>query len=173
MPTVVCPTCGEKGRIPAQFIGIRIKCKKCGNSFLVTPPVQKAVVAAEAATNAPSAQSPQFDGIVVDDLAPDAWTVAGSSAAQATHEHDHAHDHPLDESSSAFTASQVDPATIKHYKLLTQKDKFFEGKFEIGRLEDALNFYARQGWVVRSMATPQVAGFSGGPREEVVVLLER
>ena len=57
--------------------------------------------------------------------------------------------------------------------MLTQKDRFFEGKFELSRLETALNHYAAQGWVVRAMATPLVTGFSGGPREEIVVLLER
>ena len=57
--------------------------------------------------------------------------------------------------------------------MLTQKDRWFEGKFELAKLEEALNHYARQGWSVRAMATPLVTGFSGGPREEIVVLLER
>ncbi len=61
----------------------------------------------------------------------------------------------------------------RHYKVLTQKDRYFEGKFDLARLEEALNHYAGEGWVVRAMATPHVTGFSGGPREEIVVLLER
>jgi len=179
MPSVVCPTCGEKGKIPNQFIGIRIKCKKCGNSFLVTPPVAKVPVAAaaEAALSAPSSPSePKFEGIAIEDLGPDAWSVANSAPAHTTAEHDHAADgEPAhDESDSAFTAAHpIDPATVKHYKLLTPKDRYFDGKFDIGRVEDALNYYARQGWVVRSMATPHIAGFSGGPREVFVILLER
>jgi uncharacterized protein (DUF983 family) len=39
MPSVTCPSCGEKGRIPTQFLGTRIKCKICGVSFLVAGPV--------------------------------------------------------------------------------------------------------------------------------------
>jgi hypothetical protein len=178
MPSVVCPTCGEKGKIPNQFIGIRIKCKKCGNSFLVTPPVAKVpvAVAAEAALGAPSPTEPKFDGIALDDLGPDAWTVASAAPVEASAEHDHAHDHEPahDDSNPAFVATQgADAPAVKHYKILTQKDKFFDGKFDLTLLEQALNHYARQGWIVRSMATPHIAGFSGGAREELVILLER
>jgi len=173
MPSVVCPTCGEKGKIPSQFIGIRVKCKKCGNGFLVTPPAQKAAVAAESGVHGHAAQEPQFDGIVVDDLPADAWATSSPAGEQTTDEHVTDHD-THDESSSAFIAAHpVDPGAVKHYKLLTPKDKYFGGKFELGRVEDALNHYARQGWIVRSMATPLVAGFSGGPKEELVILLER
>jgi hypothetical protein len=39
MPSATCPSCGEKGKIGSNLIGTRIKCKKCGNSFLVAAPV--------------------------------------------------------------------------------------------------------------------------------------
>ena len=51
MPTVTCPACGEKGKIPPSLIGARIKCKKCGNSFLVSPPAAKPVAAAAATSS--------------------------------------------------------------------------------------------------------------------------
>ena len=57
----------------------------------------------------------------------------------------------------------------KEYKVLSQRDKWFGGRFDAERLEEALNFLAGQGWVVRSMA----AGAITGSREELVVLLER
>ena len=73
-----------------------------------------------------------------------------------------------------FTESQADqPTDVKEYKLLTQKDKWFEGKFDLPRLEEAINHYAHRGWKVRAMTTAQVAGFSGGVKEELVVLMER
>lgn len=169
MPSVVCPTCGEKGRIPSQFIGIRIKCKMCGNSFLVTPPV--------GSSKPPAADAAPISGIHVEGLDPAVWSanpqtpaVAAAEHHDAEHEHDHEHDH----AESAFTASHhADAHGRKEYKLLTPKDPCFEGKFDLPRLEAALNHFARQGWVVRSMVTPQVATFSGGTREELVVLLER
>ena len=45
MPYVTCPTCGERGKIPSNLIGARIKCRKCGLSFQVSPPAPaKAVI---------------------------------------------------------------------------------------------------------------------------------
>ena len=35
MPYVTCPTCGERGKIPPNLVGARIKCRKCGLSFMV------------------------------------------------------------------------------------------------------------------------------------------
>jgi hypothetical protein len=63
-------------------------------------------------------------------------------------------------------------STQKEYKVLTQKDKWFSGKFDPERLEQALNAYAKQGWTVKSATTASIPGF-GGNREELVVILER
>jgi hypothetical protein len=59
------------------------------------------------------------------------------------------------------------------YKVLTQKDRFFSGKFDPQKLEGAINSYAQQGWLVNSMATANIPGGLGGNREELVVLLQR
>lgn len=61
----------------------------------------------------------------------------------------------------------------KEYKVLTQKDKWFSGKFDPEMLESAINSYARQGWRVVSCATATFPGLIGVPREELVVILER
>lgn len=58
------------------------------------------------------------------------------------------------------------------YKVITQKDRFFSGKFSPEKLEAAINSYAEQGWRVVSMATASIPGF-GNAREELVVLMER
>jgi hypothetical protein len=58
------------------------------------------------------------------------------------------------------------------YKILTQKDKWFTGKFDPETLEGALNAYAAQGWRVTTIATAKMRSFSGA-REEMVVVLER
>jgi len=60
----------------------------------------------------------------------------------------------------------------RQYKVLTQKDKWFSGKFDPEKVEGALNSYAAQGWVLKSMATASVPGF-GGNREEIVIVMER
>jgi len=60
----------------------------------------------------------------------------------------------------------------KEYKVLTQKDKWFSGKFNPQLLEEALNSYAKEGWIVVSCATADIAGF-GATRQEFVAILER
>lgn len=57
------------------------------------------------------------------------------------------------------------------YKVMTQKDRFFSGKFDPEKLEGALNSYAEQGWKLRGMATAQMPGL--GAREELIFVLER
>src|SRR5262249_33845982 len=61
----------------------------------------------------------------------------------------------------------------KQYKVLTQKDKWFSAKFDPERLEQAINAYANQGWVVKSVTTASFPGFVGGNRDEMIVVLER
>lgn len=64
---------------------------------------------------------------------------------------------------------------MKEYKVLTQKDNRFSGKFDPAALEAAINSYAQQGWVVKSAFSTQVPGYPGlgGTREEALVILER
>jgi hypothetical protein len=61
---------------------------------------------------------------------------------------------------------------MKEYKVMTQKDRFFAGKFDPEKLEGAINSYASQGWTVRAIATASVPSLTGN-REELVVVLER
>jgi hypothetical protein len=58
------------------------------------------------------------------------------------------------------------------YKVLTQKDKFFTGKFDPLKLEQALNAYAEQGWRLVVATTADVPGL-GVNRQEFVAVLER
>jgi hypothetical protein len=61
---------------------------------------------------------------------------------------------------------------MKKYKVLTQKDKWFSGKFDPEKLEQAINAYAEQGWRVISCATADIPGF-GSARQEFITILER
>ena len=62
---------------------------------------------------------------------------------------------------------------MKQYKILSQKDKWFSGKFDPQRLEDAINSYAQQGWVVKAAFTGEIPGIMGHAREEAIIILER
>jgi hypothetical protein len=58
------------------------------------------------------------------------------------------------------------------YKVITQKDKWFSGKFDPEKVEGVLNSYAKQGWIMKGVATASVPGF-GGQRDEIVIIMER
>lgn len=61
---------------------------------------------------------------------------------------------------------------MKEYKVLSQKDKWFSGKFDPQKLEEAINAYASQGWRVVSAFSAEVPGVFG-QREEAIIILER
>lgn len=61
---------------------------------------------------------------------------------------------------------------MKEYKVLTQKDRYFGGKFDPAKLETALNAYAGEGWGVSCAATADIPAM-GRDRQELVVILER
>lgn len=62
---------------------------------------------------------------------------------------------------------------MKEYKVLSQKDKWFSGKFDPEVLEKAINAYAAQGWRVVAAASASFPAFIGGNRDEMVVIMER
>jgi hypothetical protein len=173
MPNITCPSCGEKGKIPPQFIGTRIKCKKCGNAFLVTPPAPKpAAPGAEAPGAAVAAAAAQVkhnagDEIAVEGLDEAAWE--STPVAPVDHE-------PDDETTADFTAHSEaahEPGAVKQYKFLSSKDRFFDTtRYDLETIEQALNLYARQGWVAKSMATAHV-NIRGIEKEQLVILMER
>ncbi len=62
---------------------------------------------------------------------------------------------------------------MKEYKVLTQKDKWFSGKFDPAKLEAALNAYAEQGWRLVGCATADIPSGFGANRQEFVAIMER
>lgn len=62
---------------------------------------------------------------------------------------------------------------MKQYKVLSQKDKWFSGKFDPERLESAINSYAQQGWELKAAFTAEIPGLFGASREEAIMILER
>jgi hypothetical protein len=177
MPYVTCPTCGEKGKITSNLIGVRIKCRKCGESFLVSPPTAKAVEAgvtavagaAAAGTVGPSA-TVDAHGIEVEGLDASSWAVptdiAPSIAAHKT-------EAEMPVAVAQLEAAAPIQAAGREYKLLTSRDRYFDGKFDLARMEEALNHFGRLGWVAKSMVIPHLKGYTGALEEVIVVLLER
>jgi hypothetical protein len=89
----------------------------------------------------------------------------------------------LDREAQQRAARQADAAAAQHeraradaakrYKVLTQQDRFFAGKFDPEKLEGAINAYAEQGWRVVSMATASVPLGLNQHRDEIIVLMTR
>jgi hypothetical protein len=57
------------------------------------------------------------------------------------------------------------------YKVLTERDTRFSGKFELEVLEKTLNSYAAEGW--RLAEGFLAANFAKSAKAEIVVILER
>jgi len=70
------------------------------------------------------------------------------------------------------TTTITEENVMKEYKVLTQKDRFFAGKFDPEKLENAINSYASEGWRVIAATTASIPSL-GGSREELIVVLER
>ncbi|MCW1883996.1 DUF4177 domain-containing protein [Luteolibacter flavescens] len=63
---------------------------------------------------------------------------------------------------------------MKEYKVISQNDKWFSGRFDPAKLQKLLNEQARQGWVVKSMCSASREGvLLGGNKDEMIILLER
>lgn len=74
---------------------------------------------------------------------------------------------------STNTATPVSASKRYEYKVLTQKDKWFSGKFDPMLLEQAMNAYAQQGWRVIGCATADITSGFGAARQEFITILER
>jgi len=61
----------------------------------------------------------------------------------------------------------------KEYKVLTPKDKWFDGTYDLEKLEPAINFYATKGWYVISVVTTGIPAVPGSDREEIIVVMGR
>jgi hypothetical protein len=177
MMFVTCPSCGEKGGLPNHLIGKKIRCQKCGKSFLAAAPTAESLVSGAALNLIAVAGKSSGDSIDVDGLDASTWTatavVAEKPVVAEVPVHEEAHHEPAPVFTASHHEAEHSDAPVKQYKVLTQKDKWFEGKFDLAKLEEALNHYAHQGWVVRAMSTPHVMGYTGVSKEEIVVLLER
>lgn len=59
------------------------------------------------------------------------------------------------------------------YKVLTQKDRWFGGKFEPAKIEQALNAYAQEGWRLAEAVTASFPAMFSSNRDELIFILER
>ena len=144
MPFQFTCRCGHVYDLPDNAVGKSLKCKVCGERTPVTQSVRTLGLSTVEVEEA--LQDAADDEVSQPSLKP----AAQHQTAQALPE----------------------PPRPKEYKVLSQKDKWFSGKFDPERLESAINAYAKQGWVEKALATASIPSLTG-VRDEMIVLLER
>ena len=141
---IECPWCNQEYSVDESLIGQKVRCSSCDNTFNVWGPDNPPIAPEHSDTN--NAKPSKPFGEFIDE--------------------------------SAFSVSQTKTQSekrnhMKEYKVLTQKDKWFSGKFDPELLEKAINAYASQGWRVVAAATASFPGIISANREEMVIILER
>lgn len=150
--------CGTSFKAPDELAGKRAKCSRCGAILDIPkgPPDLHPTSGVVAIEDLEEGMEEDRLGIQREATLTDVWKVLNKIAGL------------LDSSAT----SAADGGQQREYKVITQKDKWFSGKFDPEKVEGALNAYAKQGWVLKGVATASVPGF-GGQREEIVIILER
>jgi hypothetical protein len=149
--------CGNLLRLVPEYAGRKVKCPRC-NATIIAPEWDQEAAASETGDGTEvdfSGRSPSPSGMSQDELIPSAILERLSEALEALKSREIGHQSPA-----------------KQYKVLTQKDKWFSGKFDPELIEKALNAYAQQGWAVKSVTSASIPG-AFGVRDELIVILER
>lgn len=166
---VICPACSKVGNSTRPIpTGVKVRCK-CGHAFIPHPaedltnerPVPALATPPEALglasfVDLEDGMEADRRGAEPEATLTDVWKVLNS----------------IESSILGVVLRGPTQAAPKEYKVITQKDKWFSGKFDPDKVEGALNSYAKQGWTLKGVATASVPGF-GGQRDEVILIMER
>jgi len=170
---VTCPACSKVGNSTRPIPqGVKVRCK-CGHSFVPTSMVIEDVFdialppLPDPSTLPDDVSVADLEGGLAEDrlgvereaTLTDIWIALNLISRGLT---------PL----ASSQPSVVNAPAPREYKVITQKDKWFSGKFDPDKVEGALNSHAKQGWTLKGVATASVPGF-GGQRDEIVIIMER
>ena len=67
----------------------------------------------------------------------------------------------------------VEVENPKQYKVLAQKDDWWNQKIDPVGLEALLNEHARQGWTLKAAVTASIPAVFGRSRDEMIIILEK
>jgi hypothetical protein len=159
MPIEVVCQCGRSFRAKEEHAGLRAKCPNCGLVIEIPKPASDPPPLPREVSVGSLRGGLEEDRLGVDREATltDVWKVLNTISSQTG-------------ATSQRSASDGDRP--HEYKVITQKDKWFSGKFDPEKVEGALNSYAQQGWTLKGVATASVPSF-GGQRDEIVIIMER
>lgn len=173
----ICTNCGASNLSPPHYEGRSIKCTTCGGAFIAIEKGKRLFTFHCSSCRGSIEAEEQLQGThaTCPHCNKDIRVVADPPPIPPKRP-------PIQQAESSFTESSLPDTTekiathaipkMKEYKVLSQKDKWFGGKFDPEKLEQAINSYAAQHWRVISCATAQIPGLTGN-REEMIVILER
>jgi hypothetical protein len=151
-----------------EVCGVEIECPSCLQSLVVPDKTRAQIVSSQRLSipEAPSTQAipyavkvlttkdrafsgkfnPQTLEAALNSYASEGWTLAGCDSAEFPGLLGGVR-------SELISVMHRVAGTMKKYKILTQKDRFFGGKFDPMKLEAAINAYVPEGWRVRAVTT--------------------
>ncbi len=155
---VTC-TCGRLFKAKDEHAGLKAKCLACGGIVTIPKPssVPPSLPSEVSLDMLSEGNEEDRVGVHREATLTDVWKALNKIEAHLQ---------------SLSPEASADSSRRREYKVITQKDKWFSGKFDPERVEGALNSYAQQGWVLKGVATASVPGF-GGQRDEIVIIMER
>jgi Domain of unknown function (DUF4177) len=151
--------CGRSFKAKDEHAGLRAKCPSCGSVLDVPRPLSEPPPLQGELNLNDLHEGLQEDrlGVQREATLTDVWKILDAIKSQLA---------------SASSGTPTNGDCQREYKVITQKDKWFSGKFDPEKVEGALNSYAKQGWSLKGVATASIPSF-GGQRDEIVIIMER
>ena len=163
-----CPHCGHNLEVSERGAGLTVVCPECSKSIVIPMPAPEVLVSKIifncGSCGQPLKAAPDMAGQLIDCPACKKPTEIPFPPRPTP---------PTPTRHAAIAQATRKESIMKEYKVLTQKDKWFAGKFDPEKLEQAINSYAAQGWQVISVATASIPSAFGGNREEMIVVMGR
>lgn len=153
-----CP-CGKPLKAKIELAGKRTKCPFCG-AIVPIPAVTTALAGAAVIGVDSDPSTMVFD-----------WSSLHETPAQEPPSS--SYELPAAPSASKHDLPVAPPSgdeSSQRYKILTQRDKGFTGKFDPVKLEHSLNEYASKGWSVKAAVTMNTHDHTGSHCELVIIL---
>lgn len=72
----------------------------------------------------------------------------------------------------SYLACEKKENAMKVFKVMTQKDRAFGGKFNPEKIEEALNAMGKEGWQIDGVTSAEFPSLTGG-RQELVIFLSK
>ena len=159
-------TCGHALRASPDAVGKKTKCPVCGQILIIPAMVEKPVAAspilipqAEAEPD-PFAQDLDWTTMEAPRISEASRPASGLIKIDTGQE-----DMPSDDIARTDDGS-------RQYRVLSQKDQGYSGKFSAANLEQMLNTHAKSGWTLKAAVTMSFPGH-GGNHDEMIVIMER